>query len=572
MRTPRLLIMIALALSCAHRTEGPLVFRVASPDFDPHFAYVEDLTGEAKATTKSFEDGLLRLSPKNPLQSWRIVVMYPAATFGRVMLTADNGGAGYRGDEGELTLEAELLVTASRRLAARVAWAESEGWDLDTAAAEQIAAQGQRARDDDPDSLADTLDRTLWAAENLELDIADAATPSARGASVVVTVTDPQGQPVPGAHVELTPDSPGLLIGNGAPLPMGGPVEEPILQSFNYITLPFYLPQLKDARVGLTGLQPRHDNARFLAERGLALKGHPLVWLFDPHTPQWLSDLSYQELKEYVDEHVYSIVVEFAGEVDWWDVINEAHSWANSLDLGSEQLVEITGVAAAAAKRANPDATVVVNTCLPWGDYIAWRGDDSMMTPYEYLQRCIDASVPFDVAGIQMYNAYASPFPCRDLTAMSDCLDRYSRLGKPIHVTEFVVPSAGGEFGTWHGDQWSPQLQAEYTDGFYRVCAGKPYVEAITWWSIVDRDKEWAHTGLLFTETEPKPALSVVRGHMERWTRPPAGRTGPDGTAVLRAWAGRFRITATAERGSADGSLTLKPGEAATASLALAGR
>ena len=567
------LLLIAGALflpACAREQEAPLVFKVVHPDFDPHYAYVEDLSGQTRATAKSFEGGALSLAAKDLCAPWRAVLMYPCATFGEVMLAADNGGRGFSGDEGERVLEVELARTKATRLQARARWAEGEGLRADAATARALVDQALRAcKAGDPAECADVLDRLCWAAEAFELAIADEAAERNRRAELAVSVTGPDGDPVAGVTVTIEPQRPGLLIGNGAPLPMGSSVEAPILAAFNFITLPFYLPQLKEGRDGLIGLPVRHANARFLTERGVELKGHPLVWFFDAHTPQWLRDMSYDELKTYIHDHVYAVVKEFAGEVDRWDVINEAHSWANSLNLSADQLVEVTGIAAAAAVEANPAATIVVNTCLPWGDYVAWRDDDSLMTPYEYLLRCVGAGVQFDIVGLQMYNAYASPFPCRDLVEMSACLDRYAALGKPIHVTEFVVPTEATEFGTWHGPKWTPELQAEFTDGFYRVCAGKPYVEAITWWSIVDRDKDWAHTGLLYRDESPKPVYDVVRHHTATWTTVPAAVTGPDGTATFRVWAGAFRVRAEGPGGAAEAGISAAPGEPVLCVLSL---
>ena len=69
-------------------------------------------------------------------------------------------------------------------------------------------------------------------------------------------------------------------------------------------------------------------------------------------------------------------------------------------------------------------------------------------------------------------------------------LERFLRLGKPVHITELGVSSANepmpeGEVknpnrNVWHGAEWSETIQADWAEQFYTICYSKPEIEAIT--------------------------------------------------------------------------------------------
>ena len=292
------------------------------------------------------------------------------------------------------------------------------------------------------------------------------------------------------------------------------------LEAFNYATLPFYL----------SGMEPqpgdvRHDpvlaSARELRARGIALKGHPLVWTYTPCLPPHRRAMDFDTCCRVFRERILRDVPPFRGLIDYWDIINEAHDtpWANSLAFTSDQMVELTKLAAEAAREAAPAARLVVNVCLPFGEYAA--GAPGRATTLEYVRSCIDAGVSFDIIGVQFYYGGGLLQYCWDMLEISRILDEYAALGREIHITELGTPSAmgpdpnalikeGNEVGLWH-NEWNESTQADWVEQFYTICMSKPPTEAITWWSFSEAERVfWPHGGLLNGSDDPKEAFRRI--------------------------------------------------------------
>ncbi|MHB1357263.1 MAG: endo-1,4-beta-xylanase, partial [Anaerolineae bacterium] len=138
----------------------------------------------------------------------------------------------------------------------------------------------------------------------------------------------------------------------------------------NYATLPFYLK----------GLEPEEGKPKY--ERiekilawcesvGITVKGHPLWWGHEAGIPPWLEHASWTEARHHCERVVRRSVERYRGRIEKWDVLNEAHDWANGLNLTHEQEVEITRICCDTARAANPSAQIIVNNCLPFGENAA---------------------------------------------------------------------------------------------------------------------------------------------------------------------------------------------------------
>jgi endo-1,4-beta-xylanase len=306
--------------------------------------------------------------------------------------------------------------------------------------------------------------------------------------------------------------------------------------ALDFATLPFYLKGFEPER-GKPQYEACEKAAEFCRERGMTPKGHPLIWFYKDTTPDWLRELHEQDgygaLLEHCHDRVYDCVSHYKGLIDTWDIINEAHGWANCLRLTLEQLVEITKVGCQAAREANPDAITIVNNCCLDGVYVA-RGNDHegpteaerLCTPLQYMKMVQEAGVDYDVLGLQLY------YPSRDLLQIEHIFDRYARFGKPIHITEVAVPSACHEdeqsfwrgedaipnMGVWHRP-WDEELQAEWARAFYTICRGHPSVEAVIWWDFADGrgGHFFPHGGFLRPDLSPKPSYDVLLELSGKW-------------------------------------------------------
>jgi hypothetical protein len=89
---------------------------------------------------------------------------------------------------------------------------------------------------------------------------------------------------------------------------------------FNTATLPFYWGRFEPER-GAPDTARLLTTAQWFRDRGITLKGHPLVW----HTvqPDWLLGLPLDEVERLQRERIRREVSAFAGTIDTWDAINE---------------------------------------------------------------------------------------------------------------------------------------------------------------------------------------------------------------------------------------------------------
>src|ERR1041384_5192768 len=109
----------------------------------------------------------------------------------------------------------------------------------------------------------------------------------------------------------------------------------------------------------------------------------------------------------------------------------------------------------------------------------------------------------------------------RDLMALSDLLDRYATLDKPIAVTAAGVPSdpppapadngePAGDPGFWRSP-WSPETQARWLTQALTIAAAKPYVQSVCWQDLYDSPAGEMRAGGLVSDTGTlKPAAGAL--------------------------------------------------------------
>ncbi len=258
----------------------------------------------------------------------------------------------------------------------------------------------------------------------------------------------------------------------------------------NFATLPFYLASL-ERQEGKPNYRKVDRILEWCETVGITPKGHPLWWGHQAGIPAWLKGADWAAAQKQCARVVGRSVERYRGQINIWDIINEAHDWANGLSLTQEQEVEITRICADTARSKNPDAKLIVNNCCPFGEYAA-AGHvhlgpvyEKVFTPLSYLDAVMEAKVDFDIVGVQIY------FPSRDMFSISKLLDEYARFGKPVNITELGVrtSSASGSGvkprAEWHMP-WCEKVQADWVEWFYTMCYARPEITAITWWDFKD--------------------------------------------------------------------------------------
>ncbi|MFF5289088.1 endo-1,4-beta-xylanase [Paractinoplanes globisporus] len=312
---------------------------------------------------------------------------------------------------------------------------------------------------------------------------------------------------------------------------------------FNTATLPFYWGGYEPKR-GETDSRRLTATARWLAERGVTVKGHPLVW----HTvqPDWLLGLPLDEVEQLARARIRELAGGFAGLIDVWDAINETvimPVFANGDNAitplaWARGRIAMVRMAFEEARAANPSATLVLN-------------DFDLSTAYECLiEGVLEAGIRIDAIGLQthMHQGY------RGEEYMQRTLDRFARYGLPLHMTETTLLSGhlmppeitdlnDYQIPSWPSTPEGEQRQAEEIVRHYRSLVGHPAVQSINYWGITD-DGAWlgAPVGLLRADGSRKPSYDALAGLIkgEWWLPPTEMRTAADGTVTVAGFHGDY--------------------------------
>lgn len=458
---------------------------------------------------KKVRDGMIKIEvPDRPFQ---VFILFNIPNFGRAYIPADNEGVGYDDTYKEINLNVELARTRYSKIIHELNKCDSKRYvfsdefytrlramEKELELAEKASSEKEKAV-----HAIKALSNGMWAGEMLAFEKAK-------------------------QDIERHGRREGFLFGCnffGHPR-LGEKYDKFFKEIFNYATIPFYWAFFEPEK-GKKKWKITDEMVSWLRKENIKIKGHPLVWFYEPAgIPKWIKGRSYEEVCAAIEKRIEEIVKRYEGKIYAYDVINEAHDWANDLDYSRKQLLEITELACNVVKENDPNAVRIINNCCIWGEYVAYGKDyrrkvkRNMWTPLEYVKACIERGIDFDYIGLQLY------YPERDMFEISLMLDRYAELGKPIHITELAVSSSNTKDensflkeppGLWH-EPWNEKVQADWVEQFYTICYSKPYIEAITWWDLADKGHFWPHGGLLRPDFTPKEAYFRLKKLIERWS------------------------------------------------------
>lgn len=318
------------------------------------------------------------------------------------------------------------------------------------------------------------------------------------------------------------------------------------LDLFDTATLPFYWAGFEPAP-GSTETTRLRATAQWFADRGVRLKGHPLVW----HTlaPRWLLDVPEERVEQVVRDRITREVTEFDGLVDTWDAINEVvimpvfDKEDNAITRLAQRLgrVETVRLAFETAREANPDARLLLN-------------DFDLSADYEHLiEDCLAAGIRIDALGLQthMHQGYWGE------DTMLAMVERFARFGLPLHLTETTLLSGhlmppeivdlnDYQVPSWPSTPAGEERQADEIVRHYRSLVSHPAVEAIVYWGLSD-DGSWlgAPGGLVRADGTPKPAYHALRELVRGawWLAPTTVRTDDAGRVRLEGFRGDYRVS-----------------------------
>lgn len=394
-----------------------------------------------------------------------------------------------------------------------------------------------------------------------------------RRGDVILTVLGPDGRPLSDIEVTVEQTRHAFPFGNigfdfiplanneshvhqsasgvetfgGADLGQLEHLESLWLDLFNTATLPFYWGRFEAER-GKPDTDRLRKTAQWFVDRGIAVKGHPLVWHTVP--APWLLELSIDEIENVQRERIRRDVSDFAGLIDTWDVINEPvimPVFANG-DNGITRLARAKGriatvrLAFEEARATNPGATLLIN-------------DFDLGSAYECLiEGVLEAGIPIDAIGLQthMQKGY------RGEDAILAAVDRFAIFGLPLHMTEstlvsgHLVPPEIGDLNDYRIAEWpstpeGEERQADEIVRHYRSLVSHPAVHSINYWGLTDSGS-WlgAPVGLVRSDGSLKPSYEALHNLIKGdwWVSPEQRRTDAAGSLRLDGFMGDYRVRA----------------------------
>ena len=264
---------------------------------------------------------------------------------------------------------------------------------------------------------------------------------------------------------------------------------------------------------------------------GLSVHGHALVW--HEQSPLWLRQGSRAEVQAKWENHISEVAGHFRGQVDSWDVVNEAMKesvsvaeadgdWKNCLRMVSPWNVagsnaELIEKAFLAAREADPYAKLYYN------DFNLDRAGKSravykMVSDINVRYPGVLGRKLIDGIGMQSHhNLKTSP------ESIAAAIKLFASLGVEIAITEMDIMAVGA-FGAppvnyaWNDD--TSALQARLYAAMFRVFReNAQYIKRVTFWGL-DDGTSWrggkrkngpnAYPSLMDKDYGLKPAFDAV--------------------------------------------------------------
>jgi len=496
--------------------------------------------------------------------------------YGRVWLTADNAGKGYKlstkGGIQVLNLNYEFArsllhqvelhlqdVAKDYHLPAQfsktVARARQQLISAQSAINEQARAQ-----------LADkVLTELLLAAEDLEFELAKQRIPEARMGGLKLTVIDASGKPLHGAHIEYRQISHDFLFGC---VESFGFTEKKLKQhdfdriftelgqaGFNHFTVSLFWDQLEKSK-GKYRFEEWENTlgVKEAVAHGFSLKLHALM---QESMPSYIKHGDKKQLKQ-ASKNYFRMALDhyknkYTDAVTLIQAINEP-STNDYLHLDQEEKLGLIKEITQTIRSKWPGKAILINDIeADYGErYGSKASRRHVLSAYEMFQLLNKRGIDYDAIGLEWYPGLQVNFynllrlqgPLKDFFRTSLELDHYAALGKPLHLTEFTVPSSFKDSwkSGWWRNKWDAQTQADYIERFYTLAFSKAHIKEITYWGITD-DEPWVISGGLMTsELAAKPALKRIEQLIGKWTTHSEAITNTSGHATLHGFGGRYEV------------------------------
>jgi len=215
----------------------------------------------------------------------------------------------------------------------------------------------------------------------------------------------------------------------------------------------------------------------FARAHDMQIRGHNLVW--HRALPAWIEKGSFtrDQLLAIMKEHIFTVVAHCRGQVNIWDVVNEAvgddGKMRNTLwyrEIGPDYL----DWAFRWAHEANPQAHLFYN------DYAAEGLNPKSNAIYTLVKSMLQRGIPLYGVGLQMHTSILNAPVEQDVIAN---MQRLAALGLKVQITEMDVQIQGAT----RPMAQRLAVQAQTYHDMLNVCLVVKACEAFVMWGFTDR-------------------------------------------------------------------------------------
>ena len=220
----------------------------------------------------------------------------------------------------------------------------------------------------------------------------------------------------------------------------------------------------------------------FAQSHNMVVRGHTLVW--HKQVPQWVDKggFSATQLADILHSHIKTVMTHYASKVYAWDVVNEAFEddgtmrhtiWYDQPGIGAGAGTKYIEQVLRWAREADSGAKLFYN------DYDAEGVNKKSDVIYAMAKDFKARGVPLDGVGFQAHVSMKFDDPAK-LESFAKNLDRFSKLGLELHITELDVRL----------DDSSPAsltAQAKLYGEITTLCVQQPACKLLQTWGFTDR-------------------------------------------------------------------------------------
>jgi GH35 family endo-1,4-beta-xylanase len=542
------------------------------------------------------KNGFVCFGIQHGLRSTRIAVpsgdrvtldlLWPVAGFGKVLLTADNGGIGYSTDADSRQVIQLPEEFARSRITRVQRWinehvggkARSQEADAKLKKAENLLKQARAAAVGKRGAMYSIALRLAMEAGEDEVLTEARESISRRWGEISVQVSDSKGAALPNAPVWLRQQRSdfefGVFDDRRDAYAMGLLTQAGLNYAVLDMTWVRTQPQQNftsfasfDQSCNLDGLEKEH----------FSLCAHNLVRFTPDNMPAYMKQFQGDPvaISELVREHVRRLVAHYGDRVKIWEISNEGNTaWAR-WGLDENGILQVVRAAAEEIRRDAPNQKLLVSVTLPLGEDAAFKNyplmglisrgriDARSIDTYQWIGDLKRAGVSYDLLGLQFYNgAYVDLIPGGiqveyiDMFRLACELDRFASFGKPLLVSEISVGSYPyrGWGNSWLHNSPSQAEQAEFLVDAFTIAYGREDVRGVNWWNLFDQDSFVKEGGLVDLDRRPKLAYSRLAELLRGWRGDQKKATGPDGRVKFDVLPGEYSVKSRVGTGELESS------------------